>query len=193
MEFKDFSFSPGIRVSIYHVGHENLAYHRHAQVSDITYCAAGRLMLELPALGAAYVFHPGQFVQVPCDTVHRVSHCAPDSEGSTYILVQIGPFGIDFVRDADLVCGQNPVDLGATRLGYCIGDAREHLLSVAGQLRAQRPPSLSEAEHAAILSMLDTVCKEGLARPPDREALLGQFRSLGASQARERTPNHVLD
>jgi hypothetical protein len=181
MDFKDFSFSPDIRVSIYHVGQENLAYHRHAQVSDITYCASGRLMLELPALGGAYIFHPGQFVQVPCDTVHRVSHCAPDTELSSYILVQIGQFGIDFVRDADLACAENPVDLGQTRLGYRIGDARERLLSVARQLREERPANLSDAEHAGILAMLDAVCQDGIALAPDRAALLEQFRALGSS------------
>ncbi|HEX8615483.1 MAG TPA: hypothetical protein VF800_29730 [Telluria sp.] len=168
-------------MSIYHVGHENLAYHRHAHVSDITYCASGRLMLELPSLGGAYIFHPGQFVQVPCDTVHRVSHCAPHAEHSTYILVQIGPFSIDFERDAGIVHGRNPVDLGDTSLGYRIGDARERLRSVARQLREERPASLSDAEHASILGMLDTVCKDGIAAAPDRAVLLAQFHALGTS------------
>lgn len=178
MDFKDFSFSPDIRVSMYHVGHENLAYHRHAHVSDITYCASGRLMLELPALGSAYIFHPGQFIQVPSDTVHRVSHCGPQAGNSSYILVQIGPFSIDFERDAGMVQGSDPVDLGQTRLGYRIGDAREHLLSVARQWREERPAGLSDAEHASILGMLDTVCKDGIALAPDRAALLAQFRAL---------------
>jgi hypothetical protein len=168
MDFKDFSFSPDIRVSIYHVGHENLAYHRHTHVSDITYCASGRLMLELPALGTSYLFHPGQFVQVPCDTVHRVSHCGAPSGVSTYILVQIGPFSID---------------LGATTLGYRIGNAREPLLSAARQMREARPANLSDTEYDSILGMLDTVCKDGIARPPEREALIEQFRALGAGLA----------
>lgn len=186
MDFKDFSFSPDIRVSIYHVGHENLACHRHMHVSDITYCAAGRLMLELPALESAFVFHPGQFVQVPCDTVHRVSHCGAQTGESTYILVQIGQFGIDFVRDEAMAAAPDPVDLGATALGYRIGDARERLLAVARQLREERPANLSDSEHASILGMLDTVCKDGIALAPDREALLAQFRALGAGAAEAR-------
>jgi len=183
MDFKEFSFSPDIRVCIYHVGNENLAYHRHTHISDITYCAAGQLMLEIPALSMSYIMHPGQFIQVPYDMVHRVSHCSPQTEQSSYVLVQIGQFSIDFVHDEGIVYGQNPRDLGATKLDYSIGSTRERLMSIARQLTEDRPAKLSDWEYDSILSALRTVCKDGIARPLDKDVLLEQLNAIGANGA----------
>ncbi len=181
MDFKEFSFSQNIRVCIYHVGNENLAYHRHTHISDITYCAAGQLMLDLPALNTSYIVHPGQFIQVPYDMVHRISHCSPRTERSSYVLVQIGQFNIDFVHDEGIVYGQNPRDLGATKLDYFIGSTRERLMSITQQLTEDRPVNLSDWEYDSILTALHTVCKDGIARPPDKEAMLEQLNAIQAS------------
>lgn len=183
MDFKEFSFSQDIRVCIYHVGNENLAYHRHTHISDITYCASGRLMLELPALNTSYIMHPGQFIQVPYDMVHRVSHCSPQTERSSYVLVQLGQFSIDFAHDERIVYGQNPRDLGATKLDYCIGGTRERLMSIAQQLTEDRPADLSDCEYVGILAALHTICKDGIARPPDKDVLLEQLNAIEASRA----------
>jgi hypothetical protein len=183
MDFREFSFNPDIRVCIYHVGIENLAYHRHTYISDITYCASGRLMLELPECNTSYIMHPGQFIQVPCDMVHRVSHCSPEAERSSYVLVQIGQFSIDFVHDERIVFGQNPRDLGTTMLDYSIGSSRERLMSITQQLTDDRPADLTDSEYVSILAALRTVCRDGIARPPDRDVMLEQLNAVGTRRA----------
>lgn len=165
MDFKQFSFAGNIRVCLYNVGSENLAFHRHTHIADITYCAAGRLLLELPESDQCCIFHPGQIVQVPAGTVHRVSHCADNRSQSRYILIQIGRFSIDFVPAAREVPASRRVDLAADRLPFHIGDKREQLREIAAALRAQRPANLSDTEHADLQAALHRVCLDGLAGP----------------------------
>lgn len=163
---------------VYNVGHANLDYHRHTHVSDITYCAAGRLMLELPQLGKSYVFHPGQIVQVPYDTIHRVSHYSDSDSHSRYILVQIGKFSIDFIKDDGIVAGENPTNIRNKGLNFYIGDQGDRLRNIAAEFRERRPDDLSDSEYADVLAALDTVCHNGIARSHTNEVVLRKLTAL---------------
>lgn len=178
MDFKEFSFSENVRVCVYNVGRESLEYHKHANVSDITYCATGRLILELPQIKRSYVFHPGQIIQVPFDTIHRVSHFSDTDSQSRYILIQIGKFSIDFVHDDHIVFCESRTDIKGERLAFYIGDQLENLKNIAMQFRKKRPPKLSDSEYADILVALDATCRHGISQRPRNDLILHQLHAL---------------
>lgn len=179
MDFKEFSFAGDIRVCVYNVGSENLAFHRHTHISDITYCAAGRLLLELPESGQSCLFYPGQVVQVPADTVHRVSHCSGNSSHSRYILIQIGRFSIDFESGARSMPGGQRVDLSDARLPFYIGDRLEQLRHIAATMREHRPANVSDSEYADLQAALHRACEGGLTGLDTRPPFIQQLQELG--------------
>jgi len=166
-------------VCVYNVGHENLDYHRHTHISDITYCAAGRLLLELPQLSKSYVFYPGQVVQIPYDTIHRVSHYSDSESHSRYILVQIGKFSIDFIRDDGIVVDGNPSNLRNKGLDCYIGDQGDRLRDIAIAFRECQPDDLSDAEYTDVIAALDAICHNGIARSHTNDTLFHQLTTLG--------------
>ncbi|MDY7540718.1 cupin domain-containing protein [Undibacterium sp. RTI2.1] len=178
MDFKEFSFAGDIRVCIYNVGSENLAFHRHTYISDITYCASGRLLLELPESGQSCLFHPGQVVQVPANTIHRVSHCSENSSHSRYILIQIGRFSIDFERDTRILPDGHRVDLSDVRLPFYIGDQLEQLRHIATAMRENRPANVSDSEYADLQVALRRAWEDGLTSPDVRPPLAQQLLAL---------------
>lgn len=185
MDFKEFSFAGDLRVCVYNVGDENLSFHRHTHISDITYCAAGRLLLELPASGLSCLFYPGQIVQVPADTVHRVSHCGSGGH-SRYILIQGGRFSIDFERDVRMAPGGARVDLRDVRLPFHLGDRQAQLRQVAAGMREHRPADVSDSEYADLLAALDMACEHGLTERDVRPPLAQQLQALAATE-------HLID
>ncbi|MDC8759600.1 hypothetical protein [Janthinobacterium fluminis] len=178
MDFKEYSFDPDIRVCVYNVGDENLEYHKHTCISDITYCAAGRLILELPEINKSYVFHPGQIIQVPYDTVHRVSHFSKTEQHSRYVLVQIGKFSIEFIRDDSIVFGENKMDMQDKSLNYYIGENHENIKRIAASFKAQRPENLSDQEYADVLAALAAVCNKGIPQVHTNDVIMQQLKEL---------------
>ena len=168
MQFKELSFPPDIRLCVYHVGAEPLDFHRHAEIADITYCAAGRLVLELPESGVAHVFLPGQLVQVPRGAIHRVSHAGDAAHGSTYVLLQLGRFSIDFVPPPLTPGAAGGASATDSARGCTLGAYRPRVAGMADQLRRTPPPALTATEQRDVLAALDTVL--ALARPVRDEA-----------------------
>jgi hypothetical protein len=182
VDFKEFSFAGDIRVCVYNVGNENLSFHRHTHIADITYCAAGRLLLELPESGQSCLFYPGQIVQVPADTVHRVSHCGDGGHHSRYILIQLGRFSIDFERDVRMAPGGQRVDLGDVQLPFHLGDRLAQLRHIAAAMREHRPADVSDSEYADLLAALDFACEHGLAGRDLSPPIAQQLRALAATE-----------
>jgi hypothetical protein len=178
MNFKEYSFRPDIRVCVYNVGNENLEYHRHEHISDMTYCAAGELILELPEVKKSFIFRVGQIVQVPYNTVHRVSHFSKSVERSRYVLVQIGKFSIDFVHDNTFAYGENQTDIGGRKLEYFIGENRERLEQIASEFKRHRPADLSTSEYADVLAALEIICSDGIPRSHTNDMIMEQFKTL---------------
>ncbi|KEI34553.1 hypothetical protein FRA_52c15770 [Francisella sp. W12-1067] len=94
MKFKEYNLDNTLRICSYIVDNENLDFHRHQYLSDITYCVYGRLLLELPRLKESMVISPGQIIQVPKNEWHRVT--SYNGEEAKYILIQEGQFNIEF-------------------------------------------------------------------------------------------------
>ena len=178
MDFKEFSFADDIRVCIYNVGSENLAFHRHTHISDITYCASGRLLLELPESGQSCIFYPGQVVQVPANTIHRVSHCANTNSYSRYILIQIGHFSIDFEHDTYAMPDVQRVDLSNISLPFFIGDKLEQLRQISAVVHERRPTNVSDSEYADLQAALHCACEEGLSGSNRHPPFAQQLQAL---------------
>jgi len=182
VDFKEFSFAGDIRVCVYNVGIQNLSFHRHTHIADITYCAAGRLLLELPESGQSCLFYPGQIVQVPADTVHRVSHCGDGGGYSRYILIQLGRFSIDFERDVRMAPDGQRVDLGDVQLPFHLGDRLAQLRQIAAAMREHRPADVSDSEYADLLAALHFACAHGLAGRDLGPPIAQQLRALRATE-----------
>ena len=178
MDFKEFSFAGDIRVCIYNVGSENLAFHRHTHISDITYCASGCLLLELPESGQSCVFYPGQVVQVPANTIHRVSHGSDTNSYSRYILIQIGHFSIDFERDTCVMPDSQRVDLSNISLPFYIGDNLEQLRHISVVVHEHRPTNVSDSEYADLQAALHCACEEGLSGSNRHPPFAQQLQAL---------------
>lgn len=178
MDFKEFSFADEIRVCIYNVGSENLTFHRHTHISDITYCASGRLLLELPQSGQSCLFYPGQVVQVPANTIHRVSHCCDTNSHSRYILIQIGRFSIEFERDTCVMPDGHRFDLREVALPFYIGDQLEKLRHIAVVISEHRPVNVSDSEYVDLQAALHRACEEGLTGSDTRPSLAQQLQAL---------------
>lgn len=178
MHFKEFSFADDIRVCIYNVGSENLDFHRHTHIFDITYCASGRLLLELPESGQSCLFYPGQIVQVPANTIHRVSHCSHTSSNSRYILIQIGHFSIDFERNTRFMPDIPLVDLKDISRPFYIGDQLEQLRHIAVEIQEHRPANVTDSEYADMQAAIHHACEEGLTGPDSRTPLTQQLQAL---------------
>ena len=178
MEFKEYSFDPEIRLCVYNVGRENLEFHRHSHIADITYCASGRLRLELPELNKSYIFYPGQTIQVPCNTIHRVSHCDADADYSRYILIQIGRFSIDFVKDAVCTNGEQAIDLRGKNWDFFIDESLNRLRNITAKFLADRPHDLTHSEYTDMQKALNTVCSKGVKHRPTTGAILRQLAAL---------------
>ena len=176
MNFKEFDCDNDIRICVYHVGDENLPYHRHTHLSDITYCISGQLMLELPEIDAATLFEVGQFVQVPMNMIHRVSHRSHRTNQSSYVLVQIGRFSIDFMDEIPAVAAVNYRHLSAATFACFVGSAADQLALIAKRFVDKRPPNLTDAEHDGILVALDGICRNGITGVPNKEATLTALR-----------------
>lgn len=98
MEFKEFSFGPEIRVCLYTIGDEGLDYHCHTNISDITYCSHGEILIELLDQKKSVLLKPGQLFQVPAGQWHRCIHYSKNTKNSSYVLLQVGEFNIDFLN-----------------------------------------------------------------------------------------------
>jgi len=101
--------------------------------------------------------HPGHITQVPCNTIHRVSHCSSTENYPRYVLIQISPFNIDFVNAEHFVCSDNIIDMKNKTLDYYIGSYHGHLRQIATEFKQHRSKDLSDAEYADIQTALITV------------------------------------
>lgn len=174
MNHKDFVFEPDIRVCVYNIGQENLDYHKHTYLSDLTYCASGELVLELPLIKRSFVFYPGQIVQVPKNTVHRVLHHSRSCKSSRYVLIQVGKFSIDFIpRNKN---NYQKINLKNKSLKYFIGNKRiEDILS---KFIMNKPDNLSDSEHEDILKALSLIREKAILQSPQNNVLWDQLKDI---------------
>ena len=94
MRFQEYNLDKNLRICSYIIDNENLEFHKHQYLSDITFCVYGKLLLELPKLKECVIINPGEIIPVPKNEWHRViSH---SGEESKYILIQKGRFDIEF-------------------------------------------------------------------------------------------------
>jgi len=104
MNFKEFNFDHNIRICVYNVGRESLDFHKHNHIADITYCAKGKLAIEMLDSHTRVDLQQGEFFQVPRAQKHRCYHIATDTEMSRYVLIQIGQFDIEFIKQEAIAC-----------------------------------------------------------------------------------------
>lgn len=180
MNFKELSFPSNIRLCVYHLERDNLDFHRHSHIADIAYCAAGELLLELPQFDVARVFQPGQLVQVPRNAIHRVSHCASTVDMSSYVLLQLGTFSINFVHRSafmDRSAGSTkiPGQMDHHQPRCYIGPYGVRLRQIALQLQARQPRELSDTEYIDVLAALAVINACGIAAPPEQDCIMTQL------------------
>lgn len=176
MDFKELNYPPDIRLCVYHIGHENLEFHRHANIADITYCAAGELLLELPQADIARTFRPGQLVQVPRNAIHRVSHCSGAVGTSTYVLLQLGSFNIEFSQPDAFPRGQGDVQMRGNTARCYLGEYRDRVKQIDAQLRRNQPPQLSSTEYSHVLAALVAIDASGVGAQPEQHVVLAALK-----------------
>ena len=88
MKVKEYNVTHDLRICSYIIGSENLDFHKHKKLSDITFCVYGKLLLQIPELKKSIIVHPGEIVKVPKNKWHRIISC--NGEEAKYILIQKG-------------------------------------------------------------------------------------------------------
>ncbi len=177
MNSKEFSFDKDIRICIYNVNNEHLAFHKHTNISDITYCARGELLFELPAIDKSFIIPQGMMFQVPYDTAHRISHNSKQINFSRYVLIQLGKFDIKFVKN-EICNGKDKKLLSDQRLNFYIGNNKGPLTKIIKEFKTGCFNNLTEEENNDIIQALTLVSKKAINEIPINEKLLSQLKNL---------------
>jgi hypothetical protein len=179
MDFKQYCFGPHVRVCVYNIGQENLDFHSHKYVSDITYCASGPLVLELPEQDRIIRFGKGQIVQVPNETAHRVRQCVTAIGTSRYVLVQLGDFSIDFHSDLPMRSTAEDFLLRDGLIKCYVDPAHDCLNEVMDEFAVHRPDNLSESEYADLIDGLSAIRRSAYLQKPCKSVILEQLSPFG--------------
>ncbi|MBP7847275.1 MAG: hypothetical protein KAZ94_04015 [Burkholderiales bacterium] len=135
-------------------------------------------MIELPEINRSFIFHTGQIVQIPSNMIHRVSHYSKTNQQSRYILIQIGKFSIDFIKDDRITISENYVDIKDKKINYYIGSHQENIKTILLYFIENRPTNLSNAEYINILEALNVVYKDAVLQMPTNDILLQQLKDI---------------
>lgn len=171
MEMKEFHYEDGLRVSLFNLDHESVPFHFHREVSDMMYCARGRITIELPDSGRVVGVEPDQVFQVPSPARHRFVNGAPPGTLSRYVLLQIGSFDITFIDDGEQPSLPEPAasegENGVVGVVY-IEDRRDDIRSLADRFERERPGPLNAQEQADVVSALRALASRGRAQAHPR-------------------------
>ncbi|MER0484388.1 hypothetical protein ABR737_39690 [Streptomyces sp. Edi2] len=164
MEMKEFHYQDGLRVSLFNLDHRAVPYHFHNEVSDMMYCSRGQITIELPDTDEVFTVLPDQVFQVPHPSKHRFVNGAPVGTPSRYVLLQIGAFDINFVRDAKDIAGQF-AERDATQVtggAVYIEDRKSDIVKLADHFEQERPEGLDPEEQADVVTALRCFASRGL-------------------------------
>lgn len=164
MEMKEFYYENGIRVSLFNLDHRAVPYHFHQSVCDMIYCAKGAINIELPDRQQIYHVPVGKVFQIPSKLKHRFANAMEPGKASRYVLMQLGEFNIEFVKnnkkmDAQLV--------GATHFDYqptdvYIEDRKADILALVEHFSQNKPEVLDDEELSDVLTALKAFATQGI-------------------------------
>lgn len=175
MEMKEFHYEDGLRVSLFNLDHKSVPYHFHNNVTDMMFCAKGRITIELPDFGEVYTVDRGEVFGVPNPSRHRFVNGAPVGTESRYVLVQIGSFDITFLPDAEEIAEQFRDTLATTVTAgvVYVHDRRRDILALADKFSVERPNELTEDEQADVVEALRTLATRGIESADPRAVATG--------------------
>ena len=110
--------------------------------------------------------------------IHRVSHYSKTNQQSRYILIQIGKFSIDFIKDDRITISENYVDIKDKKINYYIGSHQENIKTILLYFIENRPTNLSNAEYINVLEALNVVYKDAVLQMPTNDMLLQQLKDI---------------
>ncbi|OCQ19189.1 hypothetical protein A7985_20870 [Pseudoalteromonas luteoviolacea] len=170
MEMKEFYYENGIRVSLFNLDHRAVPYHFHQSVSDMIYCAKGAINIELPDKHQIYHVPLGEVFQIPSKLKHRFANAMEPGMPSRYVLMQLGEFDIEFVKNNKKM---DALLEGATHFDYqqtdvYIENRKQDILALVEQFAANKPEVLDEEELNDVLTALKLFATQGVeARFPE--------------------------
>lgn len=164
MEMKEFYYKDGIRVSLFNLDHKAVPFHYHQTVSDIILCSKGLIEVELPEQKKKYSVHEGEVFQIPCRTKHRFANGAQPGRLSRYVLMQIGNFDIDFIKDSKsmqaLLNGIFPEVV--SKAPVYIEDRKEDIMRLAKLFAESKPEELTDEENNDVIMALRLFASKGI-------------------------------
>jgi mannose-6-phosphate isomerase-like protein (cupin superfamily) len=162
MDFKEFNFDSDIRVCIYNIDDENLSFHRHSKISDITICTRGSIIIEIPENELSVVLSSGQVFQVPMGKKHRCINDCPARHKARYILIQVGKFDIEFYEfdSQEEIELTRSVTLDKNDKKIIIPGGKNTLASVKKWFEGNTPENISSEEHEDICSAINIAMKQ---------------------------------
>ncbi|MCG2838085.1 cupin domain-containing protein [Photobacterium sp. WH77] len=161
---KEFYYQDEIRVSLFNLDHEAVPYHFHQTVSDMIFCSAGMIRIELPELGKLFTVPKGKAFQIPSQVKHRFANGAPEGEKSRYVLVQLGNFDIEFVKDTQEMQALlfDTLLQSADNTQVYIEDRKQDILGLARRFAQNRPEELTEEENSDVIEALEYFARYGV-------------------------------
>ncbi|UTM59263.1 cupin domain-containing protein [Photobacterium sp. CCB-ST2H9] len=165
MEMKEFYYQDGIRVSLFNLDHEAVPYHFHQSVSDMIYCSKGTIRIELPELEKLFIVPQGKVFQIPAQVKHRFANGAPEGVASRYVLMQLGHFDIEFVKDTramQALLSETGPQNGDEKPVY-IEDRKADILALADHFTQHKPEVLTDEENRDVVTALRYFAEQGIA------------------------------
>ncbi|MFV0573968.1 MAG: cupin domain-containing protein [Vibrio sp.] len=167
MEMKEFYYEDGIRVSLFNLDHEAVSFHFHKTVSDMIYCSEGSINIELPEIKKLYNVKSGNVFQIPPNIKHRFANGEEKGRLSRYILLQIGTFDIEFMKNTtelQSMLKKTILESNASTKIY-IENRKENILALANKFSCNKPEVLTTKENQDVITALRIFAKDGVETP----------------------------